>query len=124
MTTRQFNRRDSLKSLAALGAAGTLGAFSELAFASPGPLRHGAPSPSPPHDPVPAVQRVTQCDRHGSGHGRGSDLGDYWTARPGPSERVIAVLRRFHAVFDDRFDHVCGAIDQEIQFFPFAGREI
>jgi basic membrane protein A len=33
MTTKQFNRRDSLKSLAALGAAGTLGAFSELAFA-------------------------------------------------------------------------------------------
>ncbi|MDP3828948.1 MAG: BMP family ABC transporter substrate-binding protein, partial [Polaromonas sp.] len=33
MTTRQFSRRDSLKSLAALGAAGTLGAFSELAFA-------------------------------------------------------------------------------------------
>ena len=29
--TRQFNRRDSLKSLAALGAAGTLGAFSDLA---------------------------------------------------------------------------------------------
>ncbi len=33
MTPKQFNRRDSLKSLAALGAAGTLGAFSELAFA-------------------------------------------------------------------------------------------
>ena len=33
MTTKQFNRRDSLKCLAALGAAGTLGAFSELALA-------------------------------------------------------------------------------------------
>src|SRR3954468_21612164 len=33
MSLDQFNRRDSLKSLAALGAAGTLGAFSELAFA-------------------------------------------------------------------------------------------
>ena len=33
MTTKQLNRRDSLKSLAALGAAGTLGAFSEFAFA-------------------------------------------------------------------------------------------
>jgi len=31
--THQFNRRDSLKSLAALGAAGTLGAFSQFAFA-------------------------------------------------------------------------------------------
>jgi basic membrane protein A and related proteins len=31
--THQFNRRDSLKSLAALGAAGTLGAFSKFAFA-------------------------------------------------------------------------------------------
>jgi basic membrane protein A and related proteins len=33
MTTKPFNRRDSLKSLAALGAAGTLGAFSKFAFA-------------------------------------------------------------------------------------------
>ena len=33
MTSKQFNRRDSLKSLAALGAAGTLGAFGESAFA-------------------------------------------------------------------------------------------
>ena len=33
MSTRNFNRRDSLKSLAALGAAGTLGAFSDFAFA-------------------------------------------------------------------------------------------
>jgi basic membrane protein A and related proteins len=31
--THQFNRRDTLKSLAALGAAGTLGAFSDFAFA-------------------------------------------------------------------------------------------
>jgi basic membrane protein A and related proteins len=31
--TRQFNRRDSLKSLAALGAAGTLATFSKFAFA-------------------------------------------------------------------------------------------
>jgi len=33
VSTRNFNRRDSLKSLAALGAAGTLGAFSDFAFA-------------------------------------------------------------------------------------------
>ncbi|MGZ5195433.1 MAG: BMP family ABC transporter substrate-binding protein [Ramlibacter sp.] len=33
MTTKPFNRRDSLKSLAALGAAGTLSAFSKFAFA-------------------------------------------------------------------------------------------
>jgi simple sugar transport system substrate-binding protein len=33
MSIKQFNRRDSLKSLAALGAAGTLGAFSDFAFA-------------------------------------------------------------------------------------------
>ena len=32
MSTKNFNRRDSLKSLAALGAAGTLGVFSEFAF--------------------------------------------------------------------------------------------
>lgn len=33
MTIKNFNRRDSLKSLAALGAAGTLGGFSQLALA-------------------------------------------------------------------------------------------
>jgi len=33
MIPKNFNRRDSLKSLAALGAAGTLGAFSEFALA-------------------------------------------------------------------------------------------
>ncbi len=33
MSIKNFNRRDSLKSLAALGAAGTLGAFGELAWA-------------------------------------------------------------------------------------------
>jgi basic membrane protein A and related proteins len=33
MTTKPINRRDTLKSLAALGAAGTLGAFSDFAYA-------------------------------------------------------------------------------------------